>query len=396
MITRFLACAGVSVMLAQAGVAKAEEAPDATTKPVNLSVVYTADAMSVPGRNGGRVGTLLDNLDVIADVDLARTVGWRGATLHAYVLNNAGDAPNDRAATLQGVDNIEVSSHHVRVFELWVEQSIGNDAASLRGGLYNLNSEFYANESAGGLLAPPFGIGSELAATGPNGPSIFPSTALGLRLNVNFTPKTYGRVAVLNAHAGVLGDPEGVDFSFTDGLLGVAEFGVTGPLKLSGGAWRYSQKQDDIRELDGHSDPVRRSAQGAYLLAEAQLFGADGKSAGDGFLRIGISDGQTTSFRGGWQAGVRLQRLFASRPDGVWTIGVQQGVLSDRFRDNLRDFGVAPKSAESGFEITYSDHLTKRVTLQPDLQWVRRADADATNRRPVIVGLRLKVDLSPK
>ena len=99
------------------------------------------------------------------------------------MLNNSGGAPNDVAGTLQGVDNIEVRTPRLRLFELWLEQSLG--PASVRAGLYNLNSEFYADDAAGQLLAPAFGIGSELAATGPNGPSIFPSTALGVRLNVD-------------------------------------------------------------------------------------------------------------------------------------------------------------------------------------------------------------------
>ena len=88
-------------------------------------------------------------------------MGWRGASAHIDVLNNSGGIPNDDIGTLQGVDNIEVLSQRLRLFEAWVEQAWGD--TSIRAGLYDLNSEFYSNDSAGLLMAPAFGIGSEVA-----------------------------------------------------------------------------------------------------------------------------------------------------------------------------------------------------------------------------------------
>ena len=84
------------------------------------------------------------------------------------------------------MNNIEVAETRFKVYEAWIEQGFGDGRVSLRAGLYDLNSEFYTNDAAGALIAPPFGIGSELSATGPNGPSIFPSTALAVRLAAVF------------------------------------------------------------------------------------------------------------------------------------------------------------------------------------------------------------------
>lgn len=360
-------------------------------KPVlSVAAGYTADVAGVV-RGAKRAGRYLDNLDVTADLDLEKAVGWSGAALHADILNNSGGAPNDVAGTLQGIDNIEVTSPRLRLFELWVEQTAG--PASVRAGLYDLNSEFYSNDAAGLLIAPSFGIGSELAATGPNGPSIFPSTALGARLNIDLGEGRYVRTALVNAHSGVLGDPGGIDTSFGDGVLTIAETGQDGPTRFGVGVWRYSRRQDDIRSIDAAGDPLRRRAQGAYLLGEQQLGGEDGKARF--FLRIGLSDGDTTPFRGGWQAGVRVTQPFASRPDSELSFGVQQGVLSRKFRANLRDDGAQPGRAESGLEITYSDRIARRVTVQPDLQWVRHAGGERDARDRVILSLRISVDLSP-
>lgn len=363
--------------------------------PLTLEAVYTADATGVVEGVKPRAGRYLDNLDLTVDLDLDAAVGWSGATLHAYVLNNFGGAPNDVAGTLQGVDNIEVGDTRLRLFELWLQQAFAGGKASALAGLYNVNSEFYANEAAGLLINPSFGIGSELAATGPNGPSIFPSTALGARLNIDLGEGGYARVAVLNALAGVVGDPGGVDWSFDDGVLAIAEAGIDGPTRMSLGAWRYSRRQDDIRSLDATGAPVRRHAQGAYVLGEQHLFGGGDAADGTVFLRVGASDGVTTPFRGGWQAGLLVARPFASRPDSAFSIGVQQSVLNRKFRDNLRDAGLRPARAESGAEITYSDRLTRRITVQPDLQWVHHAGGDRDAKDRVIAAVRVKVDLSP-
>jgi porin len=386
--TAWLAGAAAAALLSASPASADEPAPALT-----LAAMYTADISGVTSGVRPRAGRYLDNLDLTADLDLEKAVGWRGAVLHAYALNNSGGAPNDIAGTLQGIDNIEVATPRLRLFELWLEQGVGQ--ATVRAGLYNLNSEFYANESAALLINPSFGIGSELAATGPNGPSIFPSTSLGVRVNVDLGAGRYARAAVLNAKSGVLGDPGGVDWSFGDGVLTIAEAGMEGPTRVSAGAWRYSKRQDDIRTVSPSGDPVHHHAHGAYVLGEQRMFGSEDGPEGHVFLRVGVSDGATTPFRGGWQAGVLIARPMASRPDSQISLGLQQGILNRKFRDNLRDAGGSPARAESGIELTYSDKLTRRVTLQPDLQWIHHAGGDRQAKDRVIVALRLKIDLSP-
>jgi len=382
--------AGALALSAVSGVA---QAADETAPALTWSAVYTADVHGVVGGARAHAGRYLDNLDLTADLDLEKAVGWSGAVLHAYVLNNSGGAPNDLAGTLQGVDNIEVATPRLRLFEFWLEQGFADGRGSLRGGLYNLNSEFYANDAASLLINPAFGIGSELAATGPNGPSIFPSTSLGVRLNLELGRGVYARAAVLDAKAGVLGDPGGVDVSLDDGALGIVQVGVDGPTRLSVGAWRYSKKQDDQRDVDAIGAAVRRAAQGAYVLAERSVFGSEEARNGVVFVRAGLSDGDTTPFHGGWQAGLRVTKPFANRPDGDFSIGVQQGLLAGKFRNNLRDGGVDASTAESGVEITYSDRLAKRLTVQPDVQWIHNAGGDRAASDRWMVALRVKIEL---
>ncbi len=363
--------------------------PVRAESPLQIGVTETVDIVSVSSEDGGSDVFLLDNLDVVADLDLDALVGWRGGQAHVHVLNNLGGVPNDRAATLQGVNNIEVASQRLRLFEAWIEQRFG-ERTSVRLGLYDLNSEFYSNDAAGLLIAPAFGVGSEIAATGTNGPSIFPSTALAVRIDRQLDGRgSYARFAILNAAAGTLGDPQGVNVRFDSGALLIGEVGIANERgKLGVGGWGYTDRHDDIDATDAAGDPVRRTAWGVYAIGELQLRDREGVPGIAGFARVGVSDGQTTPFRGGWQAGLLLTRLVPGRAESQLSFGVNQAYLSDGYRRQLAAGGIASVAAETAFELTYSDRLAPWLSIQPDLQLVIDP-AGERDRGPVLVaGLR--------
>jgi porin len=391
-INSISSCAAFAIGVATASAALAQA--DAGQGAWTHEVTYTADVAGTVRGGTAHAGRALDNLDVIVDGDLEKLVGWRGATVHGYLLNNSGGAPNDLAGTLQGVDNIEVSRPRARLYELWVQGKFADDHGSVLAGLYDLNSEFYSTEASGLLLSPSFGIGSEFASTGPNGPSIFPSTALAVRAKIEGGRGVYVQGAVLNAHAGTVGDPEGPSTEFDNGALMIAEAGIGDSWRLAAGGWFYTERQADLRNLDANGDAALSKARGGYVLAEYPFIdgGETGRSV-RGFARLGFSDGDTTPFGSGWQAGVLVERVFASRPDSAFSVGMEQGVLSSKQRANTLDAGVAPADAESSLEITYSDKVSSRVSLQPDLQLIRHAGGDQDARTVVVMALRMTVSL---
>nr|WP_082356079.1 carbohydrate porin [Novosphingobium sp. AAP83] len=262
----------IRALLAGLALSAAPSMARAGAGPVDVSAVITVDMASVIAGDGDARLRALTNIDVMADIDLAALAGWQGARAFVYVLDNRGGRPNDSAATLQGVNNIEVPKAGLRLFEAWIEQDLGG-GANVRAGLYDLNSEFYANESAGVLLSPSFGIGSELASTGPNGPSIFPSSALAARLYVPVGDGgSFVRAAVVNARASTLGYSGGVDLSFRDGVLLIAGASkIEGPLRGSVGVWHYSRNPHDIYDAGPDGKPLRKPAQGTYVVVEGDL-----------------------------------------------------------------------------------------------------------------------------
>jgi porin len=357
---------------------------------VDLAAEVTVDFATVAAGDGDRKLRALTNVTVTGDFDLDRLIGWHGAAAHVHVLDNRGARPNDAAGTLQGVNNIEVPKAGLRLFEAWLEQGFAG-GASLRLGLYDVNSEFYANDAAGLLIAPPFGIGSELAATGPNGPSIFPSSALSARLNVPFADGAgYVRVAGVNARASTIGDSGGVDFSFRDGLLAIAEAGWDRDgWKLSLGGWRYTKNPRNIYETGPDGEPLRRVSQGAYAVVEHDLLPEGASRQVTAFLRAGLSDPHTTPYTGGFQAGVLVAPALLGRKESQFSLGVNHAWISNHFRDEVAASGGRPVRGESMVEVTYSDALAQWLSIQPDILWVRDPGGDRGARNAVVGTVRL-------
>jgi porin len=382
-----LAAVAFAASAAHFGSAVAQDAP---TTPIKLDGRYIADVVHVTqGANGARTYVLHD-AELAVEFDFDSLLGAKGLTAGTHLLATAGGRPNDAAGTLQGIDNVEVGRHRAKLYEAWIEQALAGDRVSLRLGLTDLNADFYQNDSAGLLMAPAFGIGSELASTGPNGPSIFPSTALTARVSVRLGKTGYARAAIVDAKSGVIGDPDGIDFGMRHGALLIAEAGSTRAGKLAAGVWRYTRRQDDVYATDLGGDPRKRISTGAYLLADQKIAGSDGQAV-NLFLRAGISDGNTTPFRGGFQAGLLIEAPIKGRPESSVSFGVQQGLLARGYRDALADAGLHAQPAEWGLELTYSDKLTPFLTLQPDLQYVRRAYTQGDRRGTVVLGLRVTI-----
>lgn len=358
--------------------------------PLDLSASYIADAVVVA--DGAARGTrFVDLLTVEAALDLDTVAGWPGASLHIAVQAGTGGQPNALAGTLEGIDNIEVTANRVRVFEAYVAQELPAIRTTARLGFIDLNSDFYANDAAALLLAPPFGIGSEMATSGPNGPSIFPSTAPALTLRRAVGKLGYAQIAAVSAEARTIGDPGGPAPLLGQGALLVAEAGVAGPAgKLAAGAWRYTRRRDDIAAIDADDTPLRHHSQGVYLLAEAPL-GSDNVR---GFLRAGLSDGRTTPFQGGWQAGVLISDAFPARPAARLSLGVRQAYLSTGYRGAMAAAGAPQRPAETGWEITLEDRLAPWLAVQPDAQYIRTTTRGAGGSRDAIV-LALRLTFSP-
>jgi porin len=331
---------------------------------------------------GNRV---LDNLNIIMDVDGEKALGLTGSTFHVYFLNNMGGKPNVLVGTNAGIDNIETATHAFKLYEAWYQQNFLGDRVSVLAGLHDLNSEFYVTDTSGLFLNPTYGIGTEMAATGDNGPSIFPNTSLALRIAVKPTDITYVQAAIYDGVPQQSNNQRGthVNFDDKDGALWVAETGVhdkdIGHFGV--GVWKYTAKRPD--QLTGDMT----HSKGVYMLADKSIYNDGGRDI-SAFGRVGLTAGDIEQFKSSWSLGAVGTGFIASRPEGQVGLAVSAAINSDKYRT-----ANAPvDKTETQVELTYADKLTPWLSVQPDIQYTVNPGTDPTLDNAWTVGVRFGVE----
>lgn len=366
----------------------ANERPD---HPVTVSAVYTADIRSNVDGGVKRGTRYLDNIDLQVAIDADRLIGWHGARLFAYGIYDNGVSLSRLVGDVQTISNIETKVRAARLFEAWVEQDIG-DSASIKAGLYNLNSEFDTTQSGGLFPISSHGIGPDFSQSGRNGPSIFPVTSVAIRGEVKLGEHWLGRLAVLD---GVPGDPEhprrtAIKLSGQDGALIASEVNyLKGGTKAAIGLWGYTARFDAL--LPG--DLAGRGNKGAYVLAENRLTGTrtDDPAGLAGWLRYGIADARynrISSYLGG---GLVYSGLSRSRKDDQIGVSFAAVEFGDRYRRAQQLAAIPSERREIVVEAVYNTILAPWLSVQPDVQYVVNPGGDPQLGDAIVVGLRIKV-----
>ncbi len=320
------------------------------------------------------------------DIDGERAFGLNGMSAHVSVLNNFGGRINDLVGSNGGIDNIEVPEQFAQLYEVWVQQNFMDDRISVLAGLHDLNSEFYVTDTSGLFINPTYGIGTEMAATGDNGPSIFPYTSLGVRVALAPTENTYFMGAVYD---GVPGDPDHprgarISFADNDGALLVGEGGIKDERlgHFGIGAWKYTAKRPDQLEED-----VSKNSQGIYFLADRSFY----KNAGQdisAFARVGFTQGDVEQFKSNWSVGVVASGFMPGRPEGQIGFAMTQNANSSKHKAA----NIGSESHEAQFELTYADKVLPWLSVQPDLQYTVNPGTDPTLDNAFTAGLRVGID----
>lgn len=358
-------------------------------KGIDTTISYTFDVMSNV-RGGINEGTRgLDNLSIVAAFDGEKLFGAKGTTAVLSALNNNGGRPEDLVGSAQGVNNIEVPKATGKLYEAWIQQNAFNDKLSILGGLYAVDGEFQITDSSGLFLHSTYGASTDFSQSGRNGPPIFPFSALGVRTKIQPTENSYFQVAVMDGVPGDANNPEGtqIELSEDEGALIVAEAGYTGNGKIMLGGWYYTEEQDDIRNVDNDGNPLQERSQGIYIMGERPL-----TEKLTGFARLGFADRDTNQFDYAWSAGLVYTGLIPTREDGQLGFAVAGAHNSSKFKQLAADEGVSVNTAETAFELTYSDNVTPWMTLQPNIQYIVNPGTDPSLDNALVLGLRTGIE----
>jgi len=372
---------------------------DASAGGITFDAAYTGELDS--NLSGGiRTGsTYLDNLDLQLSADRGSIFGIAGLSGLLYGLYNSNNQfSEDYVGDAQVVSNIDASDG-LRLFEAWLDWASDPDEQfSVRAGLYDLNSEFDSTDTGGLFLGSSHGMGIDFSQSGLNGPSIFPVSALALRLKTNFPTGAYGQFAVLD---GVPGDPDDItsneiNLSSTNGALLVAEGGFSSGAwrRLAVGVWRYTANFDELATTTASGDPARSNGnQGWYANADRTLWtGTSSELAG--FLRVGQAQDRFNTFDGYLGVGASLTGFWSARPDDAIGLGIAAAFTGDDYQEAQELAGSGADSQETSIELTYRAPITDWLTLQPDIQYLINPGVDPELDNALVFLLRFELSFS--
>ena len=413
-----LACAALVLTSVVARAADAQStAPDTSGPPpaVTTALSYTGELVS-DASGGAQRGVVYTGVaGAQLTLSLSRLVGWRHARLFIYALDAHGDAPSTLVGDVQGVSNLE-SPPGVRMEEWWLQQNMLAGRVSLLAGRYDLGTEFYVLQSGNLFLNGSFGMGPEFGLSGVEGPSTFPFTAVGARLDAKPSPNSVVRAAVLD---GVPVDRPGGGihlFAPGDGALVVGEVAILArpdtaaaprgrrfqvgrglarmySRKVAIGAWYYTARFPDLVDTLPSGAPVEHSGSGgAYLITDQTLWTARSGVPGPlmAFVQLGLGDGRVNQVGSYVGAGLTLTGPVRRRAKDVVGFGVAAARNGSHFVSAQAALGVVA-AGETAIELTYVAQFGAWLTVQPDVQYVLSPGGTRATLNALVPGLRIGV-----
>jgi porin len=381
-------------------------------------LVYDGAAFANLGGGVRHGGTYSSNLNLQLNVDGAALFGWPDTIAYLDALWLQGGLPSSFVGDAQGVSSIS-APNGVKLYEAWVQKNLLANHVSVLAGLYDLNSEFYRLQSAGLFLNSSFGIGPEFSQSSVEGPSIFPSTSVGMRIAFKPADGVVVRIAVLdgvpvdrpNGGRGVFESGDGAlivgEVAFlnrpqlstrpANGRLRIGRQAMLGEYdaKVAIGGWYYTATFDDLSETQAHGQPVQhRGSSGFYLLTDQLLYRNPDHPERKltGFVQAGFGD-------------YRVNRFGAYLGTGLIAVGVLEGRPTDELgialayaRNGSHYMSAQPvqdapvTSTEKTIELTYLIQVNSWLALQPDLQYV--ITPNTTTAIPNAWAFQLRIQMS--
>jgi len=361
---------------------------------IAIEAVLTSDFLYNARGGLQRDGAILGNFDLTFELDTERAGGWRDGTFFLYALGNwnSGGYISDITGDLQVTSNIQ-ASQAVRLYEVWYEHRFAADRLSVLLGLHDFNSEFDATEYGSMFINSSFGISADIAQTVP---SIFPTTALALRVRAQPTEDSYLLAGVYDGKPGDPYDSKRTTIKLTkdDGVFAALETGLahgeagrSDYYKLGIGAWLQTAQ---VENFDGE---FHNRNFGVYLIGEKTLFTeADGAQGLGAFVQFGYADENRNQLAYYWGAGLRYVGLIPGRDRDEAGVAVASAWNGGEFVRFSRDVASTPvERTETVIEVAYRAEILPGLILQPDLQCIINPSMDPELDNALQLGIRLEM-----
>jgi porin len=380
----------------------AAESPDQAggpPSPFTITAAYTADLLDdVSGGQDPGAGNA-----GVARVSLAYDGANGGhnwlSGLVGVMYENGSDFTTARVGGSQAVSAGEAQPAAIRLYQIWLQREFLNGKGAVKGGIIDLNATFDVQETAALFLNASHGIGAELGDTGLNGPSDYPTPALGV---TGYYYPAYGWTVQLGLFDGVAGDPaqkaDFVSIQLGDGALIIAqvEKRFHDAARIEAGVWAYTAAFPSLDRFDAPGAPRQVHGNGGvYGLAEGRLFGRpEGGGSLSAWLRAGLANGEINPIENYLGAGLVYTGLFKGRDNDEAGLAVARAGFGAGARFAGAQQGRRIGEAETDVEASYRLAVRNWLSIQPDIQWVIHPSGDLGIPSALVVGLRLAVTYS--
>jgi porin len=340
-------------------------------------------------------------VEIGAEFDLETALGWSSTRAFVLGIGTFGEDPADGASSMHAPSNL-ANLATGKLLEAWLEREFRDGTVAVLVGLYGADSEFDVKETAGVFMNGGFGTGLDLSETGRNGPCIYPTTCLGVRMRYQPDPGRYVQVALLDGVAGDPDQPHGtqIGLSRDDGVLVLGEAGLERSpgdgrfLRAALGAWHYTTDFESVLPREDGGDPrSQNGTQGLYALLEGDLYAEPGQTRQglSGFLRVGVADDAVNRIGTYAGAGLVYTGLLPARAEDVLGLGVSAAWNGDDFKQAQAAAGTPVRDAEMTFELSYWMPLLSWLSVQLDAQFIRNPSTDPALDDALLFGVRYQV-----
>ncbi len=353
-------------------------------KYLSFELYYTHDYVSNTGgvKQGPRnIGAI----DMYLESDLNKYSGIQG-DFQIHYLHIHGNDQRGQIGDLQFASNIDSPTQIDRMADLWYQQRWSDQFKTLIG-IHDMSMEFNTTPSSWKFLNASFGTAADLTYAGPNGPSIYPVTAVGFRAKYELTDYTKVMAGIYDANPG--GEETfrsfHSDIGNTEGYMAIAEiYQKIKKQKIGFGGWTNEKKQSRQQKAE---DPT---PFGFYTMAE--------KSISDSlftFVRYSWATPVANPIQSNAVTGLMYRGLLQTRKnlDEVG-VGVSQIHIAKKFRDSLKEENEAsygPK--ETVYEFYYQFRPTKTITFRPDFQFIKNPSGAREVDDAMVFALRTVVEI---
>lgn len=337
------------------------------------------------------------------DADLEKLFNWKGATFHASVLQIQGSGFSGQyLGNIMGVSNVDALSS-TRLFEIYIEQVLGDGQSSIRFGQLSAGSEFAISDNGSLFLNSTFGWPALFAADLPSGGPAYPLATPGVR--VKWVPNDEWTVllGLFNGNpAPCCGDPQeenkyGLNFIVDEGVFLIGEVAYSyntsetaawlpGTVKV--GAWYNSNSFDDqVYDIFGFplvspaSIGLPNQIQGDYAfygIIDQMIWRMPGtKDKGISvFGRVTGAPSAQNQIGFYWDGGVTFKGVIPGREDDSFGVAFGNARVTNAAQQadwytGLYNGTYYPiRSSETVLEVTYSAQIMPGWTVQPDFQYI--------------------------